>query len=294
MSSLVGVLPVDKAPGPTSHDLVASIRRTAGIRKVGHAGTLDPFASGLLLVLLGSATRLSEYFLGMDKAYEAVVRLGVETDSHDVDGEVVSEGSGWADVSSEGIERALEPLRGSILQRPPAFSSKKVKGEPAHRRVRRGEAVELEPVEVVIHELAVTEVALPDLHLHVSCSSGTYIRALARDLGRALGVGGHLTALRRTGIGPFPVSDARPLEAYSSPGKITRHLIPPALALGHLPAIEIGRDEAARIRQGQFLAVERGDLPEQTPLRVLLDGELVAVAAREGEQIRPRKVLANG
>lgn len=294
MIPLAGVLPVDKPVGPTSHDLVASIRRAAGMRKVGHAGTLDPFASGLLLVLLGSATRLSEYLLGMDKGYEAVVRLGIETDSHDLDGEVVSEDSGWVDVTRSGLERALEPLRGRILQRPPVFSAKKIQGEPAHRRVRRGETVELEPVPVEIHGLEITKMALPDLHVKVRCSSGTYIRALARDLGRSLGVGAHLAALRRTSIGPFSVSSARPPGSFSSPEDIRRHLISPARSLAHLPTLEIGQDEAARIRQGQFLPVEGRDLPEKVPVRVLMGGELIAVAAREGEQVRPRKVLADG
>lgn len=291
---MAGVLLVDKAEGPTSHDLVASIRRAAGMRKVGHAGTLDPFASGLLLVLLGSATRLSEYFLGMDKVYEAVIRLGIETDSHDLDGEIVSENSGWGDVTPTGLDRALETLRGPILQRPPVYSAKKVQGEPAHRRVRRGEKVELEPVTVVVHELEVTGLALPEINLRVRCSSGTYIRALARDLGQALGVGGHLTSLRRTGIGPFPISSAQLLSALSSPEEVRSHLVTPALALAHLPTLEIGQEEAVRIRQGQFLSVRGGDLPEQTPVRVLLEGDLIAVAAREGEQLRPRKVMADG
>ena len=294
MSSLSGVLPLDKAVGPTSHGLVASIRRAAGTRKVGHAGTLDPFASGLLLLLLGSATRLSEYLLGMDKVYEAVVHVGVETDSHDVDGQIVSEDSGWAEVSPAELEAALEPLRGSILQRPPVFSSKKVQGEPAHRRVRRGETVELDPVEVMVHELEITRIALPECHLRVRCSSGTYIRALARDMGLNLGVGAHLTALRRTEIGPFSVSSAQPLDAYPSPEEIRRDLISPGAALAHLPTLAIDGDEASRIRQGQFLPVGGRDIPEQTPIRVLLDGELVAVAGRQGEEIRPRKVLADG
>jgi tRNA pseudouridine55 synthase len=294
VNTFSGVLPLDKAVGPTSHDLVASIRRAAGMPKVGHAGTLDPFASGLLLLLLGSATRLSEYLLGMDKVYEAVVHLGVETDSHDVDGEIVSEDSGWGEVTPARLEAALEPLRGWILQRPPVYSSKKVQGEAAHRRVRRGEKVELEPVQVMVHELEVTRLALPECHLRVRCSSGTYIRALARDLGRNLGVGGHLTTLRRTEIGPFSVSSARPQDAYSSPEEIRRDLISPGEALAHLPTLAVDQAEAERIRQGQFLIVRGRDIPEHTPIRVLLGGDLVAVAAREGEKIRPRKVLANG
>jgi tRNA pseudouridine55 synthase len=230
----------------------------------------------------------------MDKVYEAVVRLGVETDSHDVDGEIVSENPGWEKVAPTELEQALESLRGPILQRPPVYSSKKIQGESAHRRVRRGETVELQPVPVQVHELEMTRLASPELDLRVRCSSGTYIRALARDLGRALGVGAHLTALRRTGIGPFSILSAPPLDAYSSPEEVRRHLISPAMALAHLPTLEIGQDEATRIRQGQFLPVQGRDLPEQTPVRVLLGGDLVAVASREGELVRPRKVLADG
>jgi tRNA pseudouridine55 synthase len=290
---LVGILLLDKPEGPTSHDVVDKVRKAARIRRVGHAGTLDPFASGLLLVLLGSATRLSEYFLGMDKDYEATVHLGVETASHDRDGEVVSEVSGWKDVEADELEAALAGLRGKISQKPPSYSAKKVQGEPAHRRVRRGEEVELEPVEVEVYDLKVLEMELPRVRLGVRCSSGTYIRALARDLGRSLKVGGHLSTLRRTGIGPFSAASAASLDSLDDPEAIRANLIPPSLALAHFPFFEVGPEEAARIRQGQFLSIPRTEIPEETPIRVLLDGDLLAVASREGDQLRPRKVLAN-
>jgi tRNA pseudouridine55 synthase len=289
-----GILLVDKPVGPTSHDVVGKIRKAAQIRKVGHAGTLDPFASGLLLLLLGSATRLSEYFLGMDKEYEATVHLGVETASHDREGEIVSEDSGWKEVRIDELEAALELLRGRISQRPPVYSAKKIQGEAAHRRVRRGEEVKLEPVEVEVYDLTVLEVELPRVRLEVRCSSGTYIRALARDLGRSLKVGGHLSALRRTAIGPFSGASASSLDALSDPEAIRANLLPPALALAHFPSFEVGPEDAARIRQGQFLSIHRTEVPEEAPVRVLLDGNLLAVATREGDRLRPRKVFEAG
>jgi len=287
----LGILLVDKPEGPTSHDVVDLVRKAARMRRVGHAGTLDPFASGLLLVLLGSATRLSEYFLGMDKEYEATVHLGVETESHDRDGEIVSETSSWKDVGLDDLEAALTGLRGRISQKPPAYSAKKIQGEAAHRRVRRGEEVELQPVEVEVYDLTVLEMDLPRVVLGVRCSSGTYIRALARDLGRSLGVGGHLSTLRRIAIGPFSALLASPLDSLGDREGIQANLIPPALALAHFPSFEVGPEEAARIHQGQFLPVPRTEIPVGTPVRVLLEGDLLAVAAREGDQLRPRKVL---
>lgn len=294
MTEIAGVLLVDKPEGPTSHDVVGQLRKSAGLRRVGHAGTLDPFASGLLLVLLGYATRLSEYFLGMDKEYEATVHLGMETTSHDRDGEVVADSWGWKGLKNEDLESSLAGLRGKISQKPPAYSAKKVRGEPAHRRIRRGERVELSPVAVEIHRLELLDVELPRLRLGIRCSSGTYIRALARDLGHSLGVGAHLTELRRTALGPFPVASAAPLEDLTDPDRVRARLLAPAVALAHLPSLEVGPEEAARIRQGQFLSLPRGEIPEKTPVRVLLDGHLLAVGAREGNELKPRKVFPHG
>jgi len=294
MTSPNGILLVDKPVGPTSHDVVDRIRKASGIRRVGHAGTLDPFASGVLLLLLGTATRLSEYFLNMDKSYAATVRLGVETESHDPEGKVTAEDPGWDRVAEAEIQRALDRFRGRTLQLPPDYSAKKVRGEAAHRRVRRGEAVELDPVPVELHELELLGSELPDFHLTLRCSSGTYVRALARDLGRELGVGGYLTALRRTGIGPFGLSSTVALDSLQAQADVQGAVIPAAEALAHLPSVRIGAPDAARIRQGQFLPITGDEVPEETPICVLLDGELLAIAARDGDHLRPRKVLSNG
>jgi tRNA pseudouridine55 synthase len=289
-----GILLVDKREGPTSHDVVDHVRRATGIRRVGHGGTLDPFATGLLLLTLGHATRLSEYFLGMAKGYHATLKLGVETDSFDGEGEVTREDPGWDRISREDVERALPGLRGSILQTPPSLSAKKVRGEAAHRRVRRGEEVALDPVEVTVMELTLTEFQPPFLHLEVLCSSGTYVRALARDLGRILGVGAHLTALRRTRIGPFFVTEASALQDLDGPESVRDALISPAQALAHMPSVEVEPADAARIRHGQALPAVGSGLPDGGSVRVLLGGELVAVAFLEGNRLRPRKVMAHG
>jgi tRNA pseudouridine55 synthase len=273
---------------------VDRIRKTTGIRRVGHGGTLDPFASGLLLLLVGSATRLSEYFLGMDKEYVATVQLGVETSTHDPEGEVVSECDGWRELGEAQLDAALQGLLGPIMQTPPAYSAKKVRGEAAHRRMRRGEAVQLEPVKVHVYDLKVLALEMPSVRLGVRCSSGTYVRALARDLGRSLGVGGHLSALRRVGIGPFPVDSAVDFDSLADPGLIEAELLPPAEALSHFPSLEVGPEDATRILHGQFLSMAGSGIPEETPVRILLNGNLLAVAAREGEMLRPKKVFAHG
>jgi tRNA pseudouridine55 synthase len=261
---------------------------------VGHAGTLDPFASGVLVLLLGSATRLSEYFMGMDKTYQATVRLGVETETHDPEGKITAENPAWEELNEQELRHALRGFRGRIEQTPPAYSAKKVRGEAAHRRTRRGEEVELTPVPVDIHELDLLGVELPEMRVTLRCSSGTYVRALARDLGRFLGVGGHLTALRRTRVGPFDLASSLPLDRLGALEDLAAALLPPAQALSHLPAIRVEAADALRIRQGQFLALAEEDLPEDTPIRVLLREELLAIASREGNQLRPRKVLIHG
>jgi tRNA pseudouridine55 synthase len=197
-------------------------------------------------------------------------------------------------VDRGALERALDPLRGVISQKPPAYSAKKVRGEAAHRRARRGESVDLPPVAVEVRVLEVTRVDLPEIDLQVECSSGTYIRSLARDLGRGLGVGGHLVVLRRTGIGPFSSREAVPLDDMDSPGDIEQHLIDPGRALGHLPGLEVGPDEVVSVRRGQTLPLPFTEIPSGTPVRVMADGHLVAVAYREGDRLQPRKVFGHG
>jgi tRNA pseudouridine55 synthase len=294
VTSAAGILLVDKPAGPTSHDVVDRVRRAAGVRRVGHTGTLDPFATGLLILTLGHATRLSQYFLGMAKGYQATLRLGTETDSSDVDGEVTREDPHWDRISREDVEEGLAGLRGTILQTPPALSAKKLRGEASHRRVRRGEDVILSPVEVTVMELRLTGFEPPQIQLEVFCSSGTYVRALARDLGRSLGVGAHLTALRRTRIGAFAVTEAVALSELEGPETVRRALIPPARALSHMPFVVVGPEDAARIRHGQAVSMMGHALPEGELVRVLLEGELVAVATPKGDQLQPRKVMAHG
>jgi len=212
-----GLLLVDKPGGLTSHDVVARVRRLAGTRKVGHAGTLDPMATGLLVLGIGRATRLLTYLVGADKCYEATIRLGQQTSTDDAEGEVTSSTAASFDVVE--IEAEVAGLRGEIQQVPSAVSAIKVDGKRAYARVRAGEQVELAARAVTIDEFEIIAVrparagGLPvtDVDVRVRCSSGTYIRALARDLGRALGAGGHLTALRRTSVGPFEVGEAMTL-----------------------------------------------------------------------------------
>ena len=294
MSSLSGLLLVDKPVGPTSHDVVSQVRKAAGIRRVGHAGTLDPFASGLLLVLLGQATRLSEYLIPLDKSYEATARLGIETTTHDPEGEVVLEDGSWRDLSEEVVSQALDGLSGALLQEPPRFSSKKVRGVAAHRRARRGETVTLAPVEITVFEIRLLAFEAPMVRFWVRCSSGTYIRALARDLGRKLGPGAHLTRLVRTAIGSFPLAEASGVEALENPGVIRNQIRPPAAALAHFPAIEVSMGDAVRVRQGQSLPRPTGDFHDGAFIGILQEGELLGVGSVEGDRLRPRKVLAHG
>lgn len=301
------VLPVDKPEGPTSHDVVALARRALGTRKIGHTGTLDPFASGLLVLCVGRATRLAEYLTGLPKSYVAEARLGVETDTLDREGRVVAETDVWAGLTRDEIESATTALVGEIEQVPPQFSAKKVGGEAMHRKARRGETVELPPVPVTIYALEVHEVDLPRVTFSVRCSSGTYVRALARDLGAGLGVGAHLTALRRTAVGGLDVERAASLDALDVVEVVEAARLSPVDALAHLARIEVDADAARRIRHGQRIhhakesrtaaesrtaqksRVEHdGDLE---PVLVTRGGELVAVADVEGGVLKPRKVF---
>lgn len=284
------VLAVDKPPGPTSHDTVARARKLLDTGRIGHTGTLDPFASGLLLLCVDAATRLSEYLVGLDKTYDATLRLGARTDTLDPTGRIVERDEAWRGLDPSDLRALLDGFVGSIEQRPPRYSAKKVGGEPAYRKARRGEAVELEPEEVRIDELELLEVVLPEVRLGIRCSSGTYVRALARDLGARAGSCAHLVRLRRTRIGAFRVEDAVTLDEGLDPGRPGAGRIPPARAVGHLPVVRVGPEAAVRLAHGQ--AVESGGAGEQEgTVAVVLDDVLVAVAERDGSRIRPRKVF---
>ena len=289
-----GVIPVDKPTGPTSHDVVAAARRALGTPRVGHTGTLDPLATGLLLLCVGPATRLVQFLTGLPKDYVARVRLGVRTMTDDSEGDVEATSESWRDIAPGMLEEALDGFRGRSWQTPPRFSAKKIGGESAHYRARRGEAVELAPVEVDVLDLELLEWQPPDVEFRVRCSSGTYVRALARDLGEALGCGGYMSALRRTAIGRFCVDGALPTAAIGDPSLVEGAWITPAAAVAHLPWLEVGPEDAVRLSQGQAVVVaDKAALgpPMDGPVAVLMERVLVTVAELEGERLRPRKVF---
>lgn len=283
-----GVLPVDKPAGPTSHDVVALARRALGERRIGHTGTLDPFASGLLLLCLGRATRIAEYLTGMDKSYRATLRLGVVTDTDDPTGAVLAESDAWRTLDETTIRAAFAAELGRHAQQPPAYSAKKVAGERAYRLARRGETVELPAVDVDIHAIEVVSITLPDVTFDVRCSSGTYVRSIARDVAARLGPGGHLTALRRTAIGPHAVERAVPLDRLGDAAAVAAALVPGAEALPGMPRIEVDAEDARHLTHGRAIGRE---LPDAEQVVVVHDGRLLAIARSTAGRVEPRKVF---
>jgi tRNA pseudouridine55 synthase len=252
--SVDGILNLNKPGGWTSHDVVARVRRLTRVRRVGHAGTLDPMATGVLLVCLGRATRITEYLMAGRKRYRAVVRLGISTDSHDADGQVTS--TAPVTVSCAEVEAALSHLRGTIAQVPPMVSAIKRDGQPLYKLARRGITVERAARPVDIYELALTDCSLPNLTLELTCSPGTYVRALARDLGQRLGCGAHLTALTRLASGDFTLNQALGWEAFTAAvtrGDWPHWVLPIDAGLKHLPACTLGTRESRRVQGGQPL-----------------------------------------
>lgn len=250
-----GLVVVDKPAGITSHDVVARVRRLAGTRKVGHAGTLDPMATGVLVLGVERATRLLGHLMLTEKSYSATVRLGVATTTDDAEGEVVSTGS-TAAVEEGDVRSAFADQVGEILQVPTAVSAIKVDGKRAHQRVRDGEQVELKARPVTVHELTVGEVRdmgdVIDVDIAVRCSSGTYIRAIARDVGAALGVGGHLTMLRRTAVGPYDLDVAKTLDQLTDDFAV----LPLAeAARAAFTAYDLSEEQAQDVRYGRKLEI---------------------------------------
>lgn len=247
-----GVLVVDKPVGLTSHDVVQIIRRGTGIRRAGHTGTLDPRASGVLVVLIGPAVRLSEYVSASDKRYQATIRLGSSTDTYDAEGRVTSSAS-VDSITEEQFEQALSRFIGEIEQVPPPYSAVKVKGRKAYDMARDGEEVPLEPRLIHVYNLELLEWDPPEAVVDVFCSSGTYVRSLANDLGDVLGCGAHLVGLRRTKSGRFTLRDAvslRRLQDSFHAGEWYKFLIPAAEALGDWPMVELNAEEVELIRHG--------------------------------------------
>jgi tRNA pseudouridine55 synthase len=287
---LEGILPVDKPVGPTSHDVVARARRALGLRRIGHTGTLDPFASGLLLLCLGRATRIAEYLTALPKSYAAVMRFGQATDTDDHTGRVIAESEGWRDLDEGRVREALERRVGRQLQVPPAFSARKQQGVRLYELARRGEAVAAAATPVEIYELRLTHWEAPLASFETTSSSGTYIRAIARDTGDDLGVPAHLVELRRTTIGGWRVGDAVTLDELA-PERARASLTTPLAALRHLPRIDLEDGSLAAVRHGRAVPCELPDAPVAT---LAHDGALVAIAEVSGGLARPRKVLLDG
>jgi tRNA pseudouridine55 synthase len=278
------VLLVAKPAGPTSHDMVDIVRRRLGTRRVGHTGTLDPFAEGLLVMVVGRATRLVPFAAAWTKSYEGRLRLGATTDTDDATGQVQEQRP--VAVDRAGLERTLDRFRGAVRQRPPAYSAVKVEGERAYRRARRGEAVEPAERDVEIRALEVTRFAPPDVEFRATVSAGTYLRSLARDIGAALGCGGHLVALRRTAVGPFRLEDAV-APAAADPA----HLMSPGVLVRHLERRDVDAVERDAVVHGRWIAAA-GDATA-SPVAMFAGETLVAVADRAGDVLKPRVVLAD-
>ena len=225
---LSGLLLVDKPSGHTSHDVVARIRSRFRIRKVGHGGTLDPMATGLLILLVGRATKLSDRVIGHDKTYEGALRLGIETDTQDAEGSPVATAApaAVAAITPADLLRAFAALTGDIIQVPPMASAKKIDGVRLYKLARKGHVVERPPAHVHVHQFVLARFDPPDATFQVSCSKGTYVRTLAHDAGRALGVGAHLIQLRRTRIGPFSIAQATPLQTILDSPSLAPFLLP--------------------------------------------------------------------
>ncbi len=283
-----GLLLIDKPQGLTSHDVVARARRALNTRKVGHAGTLDPMATGLLTLGAGPATRLLTYLVGLDKTYETTMRLGAATTTDDAEGEIVSTADPAlvAAVTDEQLAAGIRALTGVIDQRPSSVSAIKVDGQRAYDRVRAGETVELASRRVTISAFEVLAVrrtesadgAAIEVDARIDCSSGTYIRALARDLGAGLGIGGHLTALRRTRVGPFEVSDAVSLEALAEGGPSLLES-PAAVAARLFVALEVDAAQARDLGHGKLLALP--EQPDAEPVAAIERGQNGASAGGE-------------
>lgn len=293
-SEPAGILLIDKPAGPTSHDAVQIVRRATGTRRVGHFGTLDPFATGLLVCAIGPATRLAPFCTGHDKTYEVTVRLGWRSTTDDSEGEL-SAIEGVVAPTREEIDEVCQAWTGHVVQSPPAYSAKHVGGKRAYQRARAGETVTLPGVEVTIHKVTIERYAFPELVLTVECGGGTYMRALARDVGEALGIGGYCAALRRTRSGPFTVEEANGWEVAGNPDLVREAIRPTATAIPELPVIELSESQQAAVVHGQMI----GDLDSRVEQEgwVQLHGPRGFVGLGQvhyephGWQLSPRRVL---
>jgi len=288
-----GVLIVDKPPGLTSHDVVARVRRVTGERSVGHLGTLDPMATGVLPLLLGSMTRLAQFYLESEKSYEGEIRFGFATNTYDAEGEPMSEPQPVG-LTLEQVRAAAARFRGSIQQMPPPFSAKKVGGVPAYKLARKGKDVQLQPIHVEITEFEILSWDGERAAFRARVASGTYLRSVAHDLGQLLSVGAHLATLRRTRVGEFGLEEARTLNQLVEAEDIQSLFVHPRRILPHFPSVTAPEESLARIRNGMAV-----NLPEMSraPLVKVFAGqaELVCIAKRvAGTLFHPKVVLVPG
>ena len=293
-----GILLVDKSEAQTSHDVVEKVRKILKPRKVGHAGTLDPFATGLLIILVGQGTKLSEFMMALPKSYEALIQLGVDTDTYDKTGKIVKQARQLS-VTEEEVRSALEGLVGEFDQVPPPYSALKIKGQRAYQLARKGEDVKLAPRKVKIYEISVEQVSLPFVSMSLKCSSGTYVRSIAFDLGAKLGCGAHLRELRRTQIGDFRVEDAIRSSNLMELGRneILNRIVNPVRALSSMVTIEIPDTLARKVRSGYCPNVRdvgiEGDstLAPGMLLKLVCDEQLVAIASIKGSKKGPEEKI---
>jgi tRNA pseudouridine55 synthase len=277
--SIEGVIVVDKPSNWTSHDVVAKMRGIAGTRRVGHLGTLDPLATGVLPVMVGQVTRLARYWDDSEKAYEAVIRFGFSTSTYDREGEPTSSPVD-VDITGEDLERCLAGMRGEIAQVPPPVSAKKINGVPAYKLARKNIPVELAPVNICIHELTVRSVEGDRARVYVRCSTGTYVRSIAHDVGHMLGCGAHIDELVRTQSGPFRLEQAFTLEhlqAMKDEGRLEEAVLPAAELLPHFPTAYVDDLTVLQIRQGRDFSV--------SPFRVNRGAEHVKAVGPDGRLV---------
>lgn len=283
-----GFLNVNKPPGMTSHDVVAKIRRGLGVKKVGHAGTLDPLATGVLVVCLGAATRLSEYVMDSTKRYRARLCLGITTDTYDAEGEILRQRDS-THITQADVEAALAAFTGEIDQIPPMYSAIKHGGRKLYELARAGETIEREARRIQIDALVVGEWSPPYFMLDVTCSAGTYIRSLAYDLGEALGVGAHLAGLIRVASGRFTLENAAGLENLLSTSDWRNFVIPPQAALADWPVVNLDRAAYDDIAHGR--AIPGAQEESLRALAYAPDGEFIAILKSENGLWKPHKVF---
>lgn len=288
-----GILNILKPPGMTSHDVVAQLRRLTGIRKIGHTGTLDPGAAGVLPICMGQATRVAEYVLGMDKTYRAELQLGTAMDTEDAAGRIVAEKT-VPQLNAACLESVLASFVGKRMQTPPMYSAVRVKGKKLYELARRGEMVERQPRPIQIYRLQLRGFKENHVLFDVSCSRGTYIRTLCTEIATALGTVGHLSFLLRLGVGPFEIKNALTLEEceiLQAHAKLDTALLSLDTALLSLPHLSVSQADAQKIKQGRWLNLD--NLPEEgTLVRIYAPHrQLVAIALVENNSVRPRKVF---